>query len=318
MRKTYQVARTHVSPYQSKDFLSLEKSVIERLENVSYRSLETLNGEDYILITNTHTQLKDLSPEILRKTRLIIHPNSGYDHFRDEERLWKNIPLVIGHTIRAQAVAEYSIGALFEGLLELPQHITWHKERTWNRTLLKDTDVWIFGHGHIGKIISDTLSALGMKVTRVDPHKEGCLPHWSNGNIKKARVIITAMSLNETTRHYFNESFFNELGSEVLFINGARGKLVDEKALKEYLLTHPASFAFLDVFEKEPFGEEWHGFPQVWKTSHIAGVEKDLDQKILQFESSVLHDFLSMNDEMFKKTYEKELIQNKWIKGVLI
>lgn len=314
----YQVTRTHVSPYQSKDFLAQERDLIEQFHQLSYVSPDNLAAKDTILITNTHTQLRELPRDLLKKTKLIIHPNSGYDHFASEVDLWKEIPLVVGHTIRAQGVAEYSIGAMFEGLLELPQHITWHTERTWNRTLLKGTEVWVFGYGHIGKIISDTLSTLGMKVFRVDPFKEGCLPHWTNGNISKARVIISAMSLNETTKHYFDKKFFNELGDEVLFINGARGKLVDETALKEYLLTHPMSFAFLDVFEKEPFGDNWHGFPQVWKTSHIAGVEKDLDKKILEFERAVLTDYLSLDGKSFLGKYEKELIQNKWIKGVLV
>jgi phosphoglycerate dehydrogenase-like enzyme len=314
----YQVIRTHVSPYQSKDFLQTEAELIREIGSLNYRTLENFEPVDTILITNTHTQLKQLPPSLLKHTKLIVHPNSGYDHFTPEHDLWKNIPMVIGHTIRAQAVAEYSIGALFEGLLELPQHITWNKERTWNRTLLKGTEVWVFGYGHIGKVIADTLSALGMKVTKIDPFKEDCLPHWSNANLKSAKVIISAMSLNETTKHYFGKKFFAELGEEVLFINGARGKLVDEVALKEFLLTHPQSFAFLDVFEKEPFGEDWHGFPQVWKTSHIAGVEKDLDKKILEFEKFVLEDYLKLSEADFMRKYEKELLQKKWIKGILI
>lgn len=292
--------------------------MIRDIGSLNYCSLPEWKPQDTILITNTHTQLKELPPKVLQHTKLIVHPNSGYDHFTAEHDLWKNIPMVIGHTIRAQAVAEYSIGALFEGLLELPQHITWNKERTWNRTLLKGTDVWVFGYGHIGKIIADTLTTLGMKVTKVDPFKEGCLDHWSKGNISKARVIISAMSLNETTKHYFSKSFFKEIGPEVLFINGARGKLVDETALREYLLKHPQSFAFLDVFEKEPFTDNWHGFPQVWKTSHIAGVEKDLDQKILEFEKFVISDFLKLSQNDFFQKYEKEILQKKWIKGVLV
>lgn len=296
----------------------MEAELIREIGSLNYRTLENFEAVDTILITNTHTQLKQLPPSLLKHTKLIVHPNSGYDHFTPEHDLWKNIPMVIGHTIRAQAVAEYSIGALFEGLLELPQHITWNKERTWNRTLLKGTEVWVFGYGHIGKVIADTLSTLGMKVTKVDPFKEDCLPHWSNGNLNSARVIISAMSLNETTKHYFGKKFFAELGEEVLFINGARGKLVDETALREFLLTHPQSFAFLDVFEKEPFGEDWHGFPQVWKTSHIAGVEKDLDKKILEFEKFVLEDYLKLSETDFMRKYEKEILQKKWIKGILI
>ena len=322
MPRQYQVSRTHISPYQSKNFLSLEKNIVEQFQGLSYHSLSDIDGQDVILITNTHTQLKDLPPSLLKRTRLIIHPNSGYDHFADEHDLWKDIPMVIGHTIRAQAVAEYSLAAVFEGLTELPLHMTWHKERTWNRKLLKGTETWIFGYGHIGKIIADTLHAIGMKITVVDPYISSCpyrhLSHWGNGNIQDARVVIAAMSLNSTSSHLFNERFFQAIGNEVLLINGARGKLVDEKSLRSYLQLNPDSFAFLDVFEKEPFGEDWHGFPQVWKTSHIAGVEKDLDNKILEFERAVLQDYLKHDEDSFAKKYEKELIQNKWMKGVLI
>lgn len=296
--------------------------MIENFSSLEYRTPENLSDLDVILITNTHTQLRELPPVLLNKTKLIIHPNSGYDHFAHDQSLWKSIPLVIGHTIRAQAVAEYTIGALFEGLVELPQHITWDKSRKWNRRLLKDTPVWIFGYGHIGKIIADTLSALGMKITVVDPYIESCpyklVRDWKNGNVEEAKVVICACGLNSTSHKLFNERFFERAAMDLLFINGARGKLVDEKSLREFLLTHPEAFAFLDVFEKEPFEEDWHGFPQVWKTSHIAGVEKDLDKKILNFEESVLKDYLGSDEKHFLKKYHSELLQNKWIKGVLV
>lgn len=316
----YQVIRTHTSPYQSADFLQREKALIDAIPGLEYRTLNNAEDRPTILITNTHTQLKNLPSSLLAQTRLIVHPNSGYDHFSDEENIWGKIPLVVGHVIRAQAVAEYSLGAVFEGLLELPQHVTWQPTRKWNRRLLKDTSVWVFGYGHIGKVIADTLATIGMKVTVVDPYIDQCPHHhlkkYQDGNLKEARVVVAACSLNETTKKLFNDQFFSNAGEELLFINGARGKLVNEESLRTYLLSHPDSFAFLDVFEKEPFTDEWHGFPQVWKTSHIAGVEADLDQKILDFEVQVIKDFIG--DKNFQQKYKKELLQNKWIKGVLV
>lgn len=291
---------------------------MENLPGLNYQGLKDAKFQETILITNTHTQLRELPQSLLKQTKLIIHPNSGYDHFETEQDLWSNIPLVVGHTIRAQAVAEYSLRALFEGLIELPCHMTWDPKRNWERPLMQGTSVWVFGYGHIGKIITDTLRAIGMKVTVIDPYQAQSLKHWKDGNIKEARAIISAMSLNKSTYHYFNQNFFNSLSDEVLFINGARGKLVDENALREYLLSHPSSFAFLDVFEKEPFSEQWHGFPQVWKTSHIAGVEKNLDQKILNFEEAVLKDYLKLDTISFFDKYHNELLQNKLMKGVLI
>ena len=320
--KKYQVIRTHSSPYQNDDFFELERKIIEDFSVLQYVSLEEASELPTILITNTHTKLVNIPKKILDQTCLIIHPNSGYDNFSKEIHFWENIPLVIGHEIRAQAVAEYSLGAVFENLLEMPQHLNWNKERKWSRTLLKETQVWVFGYGHIGKIISDALSVLGTKVTVVDPFVKNCpyklISHWHEDDINDARVIISALSLNQTTLHYFDENFFKALSTKVLFINGARGELVDESSLKNYLLTNPDSFAYLDVFEKEPFEKEWHGFPQIWKTSHIAGVEKNLDSKILDFEKKVIQDFLTLGREVFLKLYEKQLIQNKWIQGVLI
>lgn len=296
--------------------------MVQEFPELAYETLDSYKDAKTILVTNTHTRLSELPSDLLKKTVLIIHPNSGYDHFAQEQQIWENIPLVVGHTIRAQAVAEYSLGALFEGLLELPQHLSWDKPRRWDRKLLKGTPVWVFGYGHIGKIVADTLATLGMKVTVVDPYVTNC-PHmlllnWQQGDLNKARAVISCVSLNSTTRKIFNQEFFDHASDELLFINGARGKLVDETALRGYLLSHPNSFAFLDVFEHEPFGEEWHGFPQVWKTSHIAGVEKDLDHKILSFEKKVLKDFLHQETKSFYTKYEKELLQNKWIQGELI
>lgn len=319
---SFQVIRTHTSPYQAKDFLETERKVISHIPGLDYKLLgEADLKTPVILITNTHTQLSKLAPELLAKTKLIIHPNSGYDHFASEKDIIEKIPLIVGHEVRAQAVAEYSLSCLFEGLSELPQHLSWHAQRDWERPLLKGLPVWIFGHGHIGSIVARTLAALGMKVTVVDPYQSSpykTLRRWQDGNFSEARVVISCCSLNKTSQHLFNEEFFAAAHPHLLFINGARGKLVDEKALRVFLQTRSKAMAFLDVFEQEPFTEDWHHFPQVWKTSHIAGVYKGLDQKIIDFETKVLNDFLKLETDDFNSLYEKELLQNKWKQGVLV
>lgn len=316
--KSYQVIRTHISPYQSQDFLHEEKLLLEGISGVTYRSLDDFRPSPTVLITNTHTDLRVLNPELLRATELIIHPNSGYDNFVKDSKSWENIPLVVGHPIRAQAVAEYTLSAIFQWVVDIPQHLRWDKSRKWDRKLISELPIWIFGQGHIGTIIGNTLRSLGAEVTYVDPFKPNSLRSWKDGKLKEAKIVIAACGLNETSREIFNSEFFNSLSRDVLFINGARGKLVNEEALKDYLLSNPEAFAYLDVFQNEPFAEEWLAFPQVSKTSHIAGVEKNLDQRILDFESSVLRDFISSDKESFLKKYSSELLQNRWVKGILI
>lgn len=316
--KKLQVIRTHLSPYQAPDFGLLEGKMVSAL-GMTYASLKHVDeSKEIVLLTNTHTQLTELPSQILKHTVLIIHPNSGYDHFESEGAIWKDIPLIVGHEIRAQGVAEYSLNALFQGLAELPQHLAWDQKRSWDRSLIGGQNIWVFGYGHIGKLVSDVLRVLGAKVTVVDPFVSGHMKNWKDGELKEARAVIACCSLNKTSHHLFNREFFESASPELLFINGARGKLVDEVALREFLQKNPRAFAFLDVFEREPFGHEWHHHPQVWKTSHIAGVTKDLDERILNFEQKVLRDFSELPRENFLAKYSHELLQNKWHQGTLI
>lgn len=307
--KSFSVWRTHSSPYHGPQFEQIERDRLEKIPGITFGT-----QGDMVLITNTHTELAQISQELLGQTKLILHSNSGYDHFAKEVEYWKNIPVVIGHNIRAQAVAEYTLACLFEGLTEIPQHLSWSHSRKWERPLVRDQNIWVYGFGHIGKIVVNTLRALGAKVTVVDPFVLP-LPQTDHS---EARIILVCSSLNSTSKHMFDESFFAKAHPELIFINGARGKLVKESALREFLLSHPDAQAFLDVFEKEPFDESWHHFPQVWKTSHIAGVYSDLDESIIQFEESVLRDFVAMNEKDFLNKYKDELLQNKWIQGELI
>jgi D-3-phosphoglycerate dehydrogenase len=317
--KSLSVLRVNLSPYQHPDFMRMERSLLEGLPGIHYlRPGEPLGERQIVLITNTHTVLRELPSGLLEQTGLILHPNSGHDHFTQDHALWKDIPLVVGHEIRAQAVAEWSLGCLFSGLQELPQHLSWNKQRTWERTLIKGLGICIFGQGHIGKIVGATLTALGAQVSFIDPYKPSSHKTWKELDLKKMKVVISCMGLNSTSRHLFNEEFFNCAHEELIFINGARGGLVVEEALKGFLHSHPGAFAFLDVFEKEPFGAEWQNFPQVWKTSHIAGVHANLDQGILDFEYKVLKDHLELSAPNFMSKYQQELLQNKWIQGALI
>jgi D-3-phosphoglycerate dehydrogenase len=310
------VIRTHFSPYHGPQFEQIERDRLQTLPGVTVVPLAQVDPNiPSVLITNTHTVLKDLTKGLLKQTKLILHSNSGYDHMKAEMDLWSDIPVVVGHEIRAQAVAEYSLSCLFEGLLPLPQHLHWSKDRIWERPQIKDQNIWVYGYGHIGKIVCETLKALGAQVTVVDPFVP-TLPKV--GSHRDANVVIVCSSLNKTSQHMFNEKFFQAAHPELIFINGARGKLVEEKALREFLLSHPKAQAFLDVFETEPFDSSWVSFPQVWKTSHIAGVYSGLDEGIVSFEEKVLSDFVSLNELEFNQKYKYELLKNKLIQGELI
>lgn len=321
--KSFQVARANLSPYQRENFTSLEKKAFEMIPGIRYVSLSELEEkQDTVLITNTHTRLRDLDQKILSSVRLIIHPNSGYDHWSTEADLWANIPVVIGHQIRAQAVAEYTLGCLMSAVLKLPEHRTWDTQRNWNRKLLRDMNIAVIGYGHIGSIVSQTLKALGSKVLVIDPYKEKVphehYEHWRKAPLEKADAILMCCGLNESSTHMISEDFLKLCAPDVIIVNGARGKIIESQSLRTFLKTHPQAQAFLDVFEEEPFGGDWEREERVWKTSHIAGVYSELDQAIIDFGAQVLGDFVTASAQEFAEKYKDELLQNKRIKGKLV
>ena len=101
-------------------------------------------------------------------------------------------------------------------------------------------------------------------------------------------MIIFTCSLNESSTHLLNLETIKELKEDILIINAARGPLVCEKALITHLQSKPKSFAILDVFEAEPFGDQFKNIPNLKTTSHVAGVSQDLDQRIISFAKSQL------------------------------
>lgn len=314
--KSFQVIRLNVSTYQDPLFLEREKQSLESLGLRYCSTREEINDSPLILLTNTHTEISEI-PDLLKKTELIVHPNSGYDNLSSSYQFIEYIPTVIGHEIRAHAVVEWILSSFFEASITRPKHQSWDHNRKWDRTLLKEKEVVIFGHGHIGKMVTESLRAIGIKVLVIDPYQPGCYQSYSELPVKKYHALIVCCGLNEKNKGLFNKELFSHLSFDY-FINGARGKLVHDQDLKNYLEEHSESKAYLDVFSTEPFQNEWKDFPQVTCSSHIAGVYTELDQEIINFESRVLNDFLKLNNKDFAAKYSQQLLSAKFKEGVII
>lgn len=315
--KSFQLTRLNVSSYQDPNFLTREKDSLQSL-GLRYRlNQQEIDDSPLILLTNTHSTLAN-HPTLLEKTKLIIHPNSGYDNLVNDYHLIKNIPTIIGHEIRAQAVAEWILSAFFEASIKRPVHHEWDTSRKWERTLLRNKEVVIFGGGHIGKIVEASLRALGIQTYMVDPYLDGIYKSYHDLPCKKYLALIACCGLNEKNKEMFNNDLFSHLSFD-FFINGARGGLVNEEDLLDYLSKNHESYAYLDVFQTEPFiAGRWEKSHQVIRSSHIAGVYQELDSEIIRFEYQVLKDFLELSGINFNKKYHSQLLSSKFRDGVII
>lgn len=318
------VIRLHLSPYFSTDFQFQEKVALERLANVNYLNLGQWQQATRIaLITDTHVKLDELPTGVLEKTHLVLHPNSGHDNLHQGVACSLKAPIVLGHELRSHAVAEYVWARLWQSIVKIPQHLAWDKERNWDRELISQKRVLLIGRGEIGSILEKWSSGLPWRWNSFDPFIAPQLPN-SIAEIRTGimnaikefspNVIILSCSLNPSSRHIINHQSLILAPKDVVIINAARGGLINQSELFEFLKQNPRAQAYLDVYEQEPAPmaqlstyENFHG------TSHIAGVYNSLAQKTINWEYCMLKDFIEKPREQFIRGHLKKTLNSRLI-----
>ena len=133
----------------------------------------------------------------------------------------------------------------------------WEKDRSWRE--LAGKTACIVGFGAYGLETAKRLKAFDVTVTAVNRTRKEC--PWVdrfypmeelNDALAQADIVIMAIALTTQTRGMMDEARFAAMKDGAVFVNAARGGLVDEAALINALAKGRLSGAALDVFEIEP------------------------------------------------------------------
>ncbi len=164
----------------------------------------------------------------------------------------------------------------FDEYINAQQVQRWHPR---SRRLLQT--VTILGLGELGAAVAQHLSQEGWQVSG-----------WSNSAknipgvscytglaelpkaLAEADVLICLLPLTDATNNLLNAETLAFCRAGVIFINVARGAIVDDDALLAALASGQVSAACLDVFRQEPLPADhpyWQQ-PQVLVTPHISAV----------------------------------------------
>jgi len=124
---------------------------------------------------------------------------------------------------------------------------------------LKGRVLGIIGLGKIGLATAVRAKAFGMKIVyysrtiKSDEEKKfGFVYKNLEELIRTSDIISLHLPYSPDVHHMFNRETFSEMKKGSIFINVARGGLMDESALAEVLASGHLSGAGLDVFENEP------------------------------------------------------------------
>lgn len=334
------IIRLDASPYQRESFFRKEKETAElygltylyadaQHQGLSYPLPAGYEGP-YILISNTHTQFEKLPSKLLERTALLIHANSGYDNFKGSGFQKWNFPVILGNPVRAPAVVEYTLGHLFERFSYHVHQTNWSPGRHWERKLLNEQNILIVGGGTIGSKLKEVLSPLGKMVKVFDPYLPNEEGKVLGHNYKDAlhevlphsNIVLMACGLNNRNNHMMTKEELSLLPKDALLINPARGGLIKEDDLISHLKDNPQFYAVCDVFEKEPYENQFSGLSNIHQTSHIAGVSRHLEDHLISFVDKVLMDFKESktgdNLKEFLEKYQTLILKERLKDGVLI
>ncbi len=189
------------------------------------------------------------------------------------------------------ATAELTWGLLLGLARHLPEACADVRSGNWNRDGFRGHEVrgrtlGVIGLGRLGRMVARYGVAFRMNVLACDPRPadvpEGVEVVELSRLLAEADVITVHAALDESSRGLLDASAFARMKRGVLFINTARGEIVDETALLDALARGHVAGAGLDVLSGEPFaGPEALRAQPLWRwavdhanvmlTPHVGG-----------------------------------------------
>lgn len=227
-------------------------------------------GEADAIVTRGFIKIPRETLERAEKLRVIGVHGVGVDHIDVDYAEQRGIRIVHAAEAQVDAVAEFTIGLMLSLLRRIPTADTAVRTGEWDRKYgdltgsdLAGKTVGIIGLGRIGSEVAKRLRAFGTHLlyhqrTR-NPvlEKQLGIRFASLNELLKASDIISIHAvLTPETRHMISREQFRLMKTGVYIVNTARGAIIDEKALRDALVSGKVAGAALDVFESEPIGPE--------------------------------------------------------------
>ena len=233
-------------------------------------------------VVRSGTQLTREVIEAAQKLKAIGRAGVGLDNVDVEAASKKGIVVINtpgGNTISA---AEHTFCLLMSLARFIPAANESLKKGEWERKKftgiqLYEKTLGIVGLGRIGTEVARRAQGFGMKVIAYDPflrvekaNEIGVEAVTLEALLERSDFVTLHMPLSADNKYILGRKELEKMKKGARIINCARGGLLDEKALAEFIQAGKIAGAALDVFESEPpKGSPIVSLPQVIVTPHL-------------------------------------------------
>ncbi len=264
---------------------------------------EALASADALLV-RTYTQVNDALLDQAPRLRVVGRAGVGLDNIDLDACERRGIPVVSTPDANTQAVVEYVLGLMLDhyrprtplpppptpalrseapnGRVRDELAATFHQLRkTEVGRQLDELTLGILGFGRIGKCLGRVAHAIGinLKVCDLLPEAEARkaveypFDYVDHATLyANCDVVTVHVDGRPGNRHLLDAAAFARFRPDALFINAARGMLVDHHALAAWARANPRARAVLDVHDPEPPPLDYPlwGLPNVTLIPHLA------------------------------------------------
>ncbi len=216
------------------------------------------------LVIRSATKVREDIIEAATNLKVVGRAGIGLDNVDIPAAGRKGIVVMNAPDGNATTAAEHAISMMMSLARNIPQATASMKAGKWEKKSFMGREVTgktlgIVGIGRIGSIVANRAQGLKMKVIAYDPHMPPDLVEKIGVELvdlmelaSRADFISVHTPLTKETHHLLSTEFFSNMKKSAMFVDCARGGVLDEEALYGALKEGRIAGAALDVFEKEP------------------------------------------------------------------
>jgi phosphoglycerate dehydrogenase-like enzyme len=258
-------------------------AIRERFPTVEFIPVPTdgpVDGDVYGEVCITQAALTGNFKEVLQRgVRWVQALGQGVDHFPFEHLGDRTLTCARG--VNAVPISEWVVAMLLTVVKQLPDHWLSEPPRRWvlaDLGSLEGSTVGLVGLGSINRAVAERLTPFGCRIVAVTRSgKPSPVPGVEvttdiRDAVADADHVVIGVPLTSETEHMFDDDLFAAMKPGAHLVNVARGRLVDQDALRRTLDSGHLGMASLDVCEPEPLpGGHWlYSHPGVRLSAHVS------------------------------------------------
>jgi glycerate dehydrogenase len=247
-----------------RDRLQDDVSGIEFLSSAADKERKKLLKQaDILFVFTPDREFQDDEFDLLQNARFMQLISAGADHI-PYHKIPEHITIASNAGAYARPIAEHVLAmslALAKRLMEEHHNMKEGEFNQYNHSnlALYNSTVGILGFGGIGKAAAHLFRACGSRIFAMNTSGKSDEPADFIGTmdelktiLEASNIVVISLPLNHNTREMIGKKQLEWMKPGGILINVARGEIINQKELYEYLEQHPDFKAGLESWWVEP------------------------------------------------------------------